>query len=426
MLPATDDRKWTEELHGYGPQFYVLGPLPNDVNVDPLDAELSQATSIDPSVPVSAAGKTFYWRPYEFSWRMGKQGNLGHQGYHGLKRTVTDDFLCLGKEKRGLNETCYVNEIDGAKYYVWTCATVKEASTAEILYSRKPPADKSHTSPVLTPAAVYVNGTLVPESAQSVVLQAGVNPLLVRYDSAGRGHLVLRRKGAPMPVQRTPLAMRWFDDAGVIPFDIWGGERSAEWFRFTTAPGTCAIRVHARGKVESWLDGTPMRAKQDGRFVVARPVARAATVALRVLPEQAGLTGGALIPEPIAVETDGKGVLEPGDWSQIGILNNYSGGVRYRTSLTLNAQEAQSKAALDLGNIAGTAEVLVNGKKAAVLVAPPWKTEVTGLLKKGENRLEVLVYNTLSNHYQTIPSRYRGSPMSGLLGPVTVRYHQVD
>ena len=36
----------------------------------------------------------------------------------------------------------------------------------------------------------------------------------------------------------------------------------------------------------------------------------------------------------------------------------------------------------------------------------------------GENTLEVLVYNTLANHYQTIPSRYRGNPASGLIGPV--------
>jgi hypothetical protein len=44
--------------------------------------------------------------------------------------------------------------------------------------------------------------------------------------------------------------------------------------------------------------------------------------------------------------------------------------------------------------------------------------EVTKLVRKGVNRIEVLVYNTLANHYQTIPSRYSGDPVSGLLGPV--------
>jgi hypothetical protein len=38
----------------------------------------------------------------------------------------------------------------------------------------------------------------------------------------------------------------------------------------------------------------------------------------------------------------------------------------------------------------------------------------------GATRVEVLVYNTLANHYLTIPTRYRGSPVSGLLGPVMI------
>ncbi len=34
------------------------------------------------------------------------------------------------------------------------------------------------------------------------------------------------------------------------------------------------------------------------------------------------------------------------------------------------------------------------------------------------DRIEILVYNTLVNHYLTIPTRYRGSLRSGLIGPV--------
>ena len=49
-----------------------------------------------------------------------------------------------------------------------------------------------------------------------------------------------------------------------------------------------------------------------------------------------------------------------------------------------------------------------------------------GLLCEGENTIEVLVYNTLANHFQTIPSRYRGSPESGLLGPVRLVFHDYE
>jgi hypothetical protein len=68
--------------------------------------------------------------------------------------------------------------------------------------------------------------------------------------------------------------------------------------------------------------------------------------------------------------------------------------------------------------VVATAEVHVNGSRIGVRVAPPWRLNVTGLMKPGNNRLEVLVYSTLANHYQTIPSRYRGKPEAGLFGPV--------
>ena len=417
MLPTTDDSQWKKQLHGYGPQFYVLGPLPDDVDGNALEAGLCKLKAVDLSVPVPANGKQFTWHAYEYSWRMGKEGDQGHQGFHGLKRVVTDDFLCLGKSAEGHNETRYEAEPTGQRYYLWTCATVAEATTATILVSREEPADKSHTSKVITPAAVYLNGAAVADIGKPVSLKAGANPLLVRYDQAGRGHFVMRRNDSPAAKARTPLSMRWNDDPGLILFDVSGGAQTPEWFRFVSAPGTNAITVHALGTVQAWLNGAPMKEMGNGRFVAANTSAPAAAVALRVIP-QPGSSGGAVIPEPAMIETDGSGVMALGDWSKVGILNNYSGGTRYTTTLSLTKDEAKGNVMLDLGSLVATAEIHLNGNKVAVLVAPPWKTDVTGFLRDGENKLEVLVYNTLANHYQTIPSRYRGNPVSGLLGPV--------
>jgi hypothetical protein len=417
MLPATDDSKWAKQLHGYGPQFYVLGPVPDDVDAKALDAELSKLKSVDPAVPVSAGGRSFKWWAYDFSWRMGKEGDHGHQGYHGLKRTVTDDFICLGKQAGGLNETKYEADKEGKRYYLWTSATAGKAMSADIVVSRGAPADKSHTSAVITPAAVFVNGEPVSDMDKPVSLKAGANPVLVRYDQAGRGHFVMRRHNTSVAKDRMPLSMRWYDDPGVIPFDVTAGSQPAEWFRFVSAPGTKAIDVKACGKVQAWLNGEPMKEKRNGQFVAEKVSAAAPVVALRVVPDT-GRSGGAAIPEPVVVETDGTGVLALGDWSQVGILNNYSGGTRYSTVFKLTKEEAKASVTVDLGSVVATAEISVNGDKVAVLVAPPWKADITKYLKEGENKLEVLVYNTLANHYQTVPSRYRGSPMSGLIGPV--------
>lgn len=422
MLPDTDDQAWETKLHGHGTRFYVLGPVPDDLVTEQLETELSQLTTVDPAVPVKIRDRNLSWKPYDFSWRFGKEGDPGHQGYHGLKGTITNDFICLGKPVGGLNETRYVDEESGRRYYLWTVATVSEPLSADIHFSQGAPADKSHTSPTLTPAAVYLNGKRVTDLKRPVALNAGPNPVLICYDHAGRGHFVLRRASSP-PAARARLAMRWYGDSAVIPLDVSSGEPAAEWFRFLSAPGTSAIHVHSLGQTQAWIDGKPMTNSEDGRFTAPQPSPTAAVVALRVIP-QIGSTGGSAIPEPIAVETDGSGTIPLGDWSQLGILNNYSGGVRYRTNFTLNEDEAKAHVTLDLGRVVATAEVHLNGSRVGVRVAPPWRFDVTGLLKPDENRLEVLVYSTLANHYQTIPSRYRGNPEAGLFGPVRLSLRQ--
>jgi hypothetical protein len=162
-----------------------------------------------------------------------------------------------------------------------------------------------------------------------------------------------------------------------------------------------------------------MRAVGHDRFEAGAPLPRAAVVSLRVVPE-IGVSGAAVFPDPIRLEC-GRGVAVPGDWSKAGVLECYSGGAWYRKDFTLDAAAAKGGVLLDLGSVVATAEVRLNGQAAGVLVAPPWRLDLSQFIKQGDNRLEVLVYNTLANHYRTVPTRYRGQPTSGLLGPVTLQ-----
>lgn len=126
------------------------------------------------------------------------------------------------------------------------------------------------------------------------------------------------------------------------------------------------------------------------------------------------------MPEPIVVETSEGGVMPLGDWSKLGILNNYSGGVRYSHEFTVTETEAKGRVMLDLGRVIATAEIVVNGQAAGVRVAPPWKFDISTCVQSGTNQIDVIVYNTLANHYQTTPSFFKGDPASGLFGPITV------
>ena len=132
-----------------------------------------------------------------------------------------------------------------------------------------------------------------------------------------------------------------------------------------------------------------------------------------------GYQGTGVICEPVKIKT-GKGLLDAGNWSETGALKYYSGGMYYRKQITIPKAETSGKVILDLGNVNASCEVKVNGKEVGILMRPPYKVEIGKYVKQGDNQLEVLVYSTLSNHYQTIPTPYRGDGVAGLLGPVSL------
>jgi hypothetical protein len=280
----------------------------------------------------------------------------------------------------------------------------------------------------LTPAAVYLNGAQIDATGGPVKLGAGSNPLLLRYDGPGRGHFALQRSGAPEPSSRTPLSMRWYDLSGLVPFDPWpGATKPVGWYRFLAPPGLRGMVVTARGELRAWADGRPLRVESrralprgamEYSVALPGPSPRPVRVALRIEPAR-GFYGGAALPDPVLLEC-GPGLLGAGDWSQGGALECYSGGAWYRRTVPLPPERARGRVFLALGDVAATAEVRVNGRPAGVRVAPPWRFDVSELVRPGENRIEIRVFNTLANHYLTIPTRYRGSTRSGLIGPVRI------
>jgi len=115
-----------------------------------------------------------------------------------------------------------------------------------------------------------------------------------------------------------------------------------------------------------------------------------------------------------------------GDWSMINGLRAYSGGAIYRKSIFLNEDDIKNKLVIDLGQLVSSAELTVNGKSAGIKLSPPWNFDISKLVKPGENKIEVLVYNTLANNYTSVPTWYRGGIVSGLIGPVTIYSYRTE
>ncbi|MCC7497362.1 MAG: hypothetical protein IT160_07280 [Bryobacterales bacterium] len=117
-------------------------------------------------------------------------------------------------------------------------------------------------------------------------------------------------------------------------------------------------------------------------------------------------------------------------------IRYYSGAATYSVTFQAPTAASNTVAELDLGTLHNLAEVSLNGHNLGVLWKPPFRTDITGLLNPGVNRLEVKVVNLWPNRMigdASLPAGRRftrtnmlrytaNSPLlpSGLLGPVRI------
>jgi hypothetical protein len=114
----------------------------------------------------------------------------------------------------------------------------------------------------------------------------------------------------------------------------------------------------------------------------------------------------------------------------------YSGTAIYEKTFTLSAENENSKLFLDLGNVRELAEIKVNGKSCGIVWSPPFRADISGAIKSGENKLEIAVVNFWPNRIigdASLPEAQRltqtnirrltaKTPLepAGLFGPVAI------
>jgi hypothetical protein len=424
MDASLEEAGWDTVSISYGRRFWALGPLPGGVDSIRLETMLRQESSVGHGMTVKVGNRQVAWKPYEFSWRYGLKGNPGRQGYHGLKEWMHDDIIQTGRAIRdwpGVPRPRIVAGPAGSTWYFWSTILSDADQEASL--------EKGD----LEPTGIWVNGQPVTNGSTNVYLHRGRNPVLLRYSSPGTGFVVFtKRTFDDNWKQKIPLATHWLANPSVLPYDTYPANSvQVGWYRFQAPPGLQSIEMATVNQPQVWINGkeVPVNRFDPGRGWFADsliPVWKATAygtvpavskVAVRLRMEP-GNFGGAAFIDPIRLDC-GKGRIRLGDLAGEPSLRTYSGGMWYRKTVLLNASQAgASKLTLDLGDLVASAEVYVNGKPAGVRVSPPWTFDVTGRFKSGENRLEILVYNTLGNYFLTVPSSYTGKTRSGLIGPV--------
>ena len=410
------DNSWQKLTCAYGKQFLKLGVLP----VLPSEQEILKMIPQKEGETVEIGNMNYKWNSYGFSWQHGVEGDYGHQGYHGLKGQMYDNFIRLGKLEVYKHSLRRAPEPAGNFYVLYTNVIAPSDGTFEILTGET------------KPSLFFINGTKTDTNSTFATLKKGANPVVLVYNKACETYLVFRKVNTPR-LSKQPVSMCWYQDDGVLPYDFEGTSPSSGLFAFESAPGLQSFTFSAYGKVQIWADGISQKVSEgqkqgDGltarQVNLANPKPASTQIVLKV-DFQPGYRGMAAIPEYFK-QTCSAGTIALGDWSEIDGLRAYSGGALYRKTIAISPDDLKNKLEIDLGDLVSSAELFVNGKSAGIRLSPPWSFDITPFAKSGENKIEVMIYNTLANNYTTIPTRYRGEIKSGLIGPVSLIVSEKD
>ena len=393
--PQFNDQEWEEGIYGYG----------------------TIAETRSDSCP--------NWETIPFSWQYGVWDNPGSQGYHGLKSKVSDAFFILDKGGRQQFRTyVYAPKTD-----VYRIEQI-QVPADKLLIDNKEFTDKEIrlTEGWHALQAEYLNTTKTSYTNKTGAFR----------DFRPRGTVVLVPAQSKLPTKPSiyadEVAMVW-THADHLPYDPYQGKYKRWNYRFRSVPGLEEMTFALRGTdLKIWVDGQELPTsailtidkKSDGihfyQVVLPKKEQKIREIAFSVTA-QMGYQGTAVIAEPVKLKT-GKGLLHAGDWSKTGALRCYSGGMIYKKNFLITQEQQQNNIELVLGNVIATCEVKVNGKPMGILMSPPYRMDISSAVQAGTNEIEVLVYSTLANHYQTQPTPYRGDPQAGLIGPVTLSFNK--
>jgi hypothetical protein len=202
----------------------------------------------------------------------------------------------------------------------------------------------------------------------------------------------------------------------------------------------------ATGALEIWnartgrIEAAPHRTNENR--IVAEITLEPASSRLVVIRRDGSSARPAPVLRPILTLTEpweaqfpnaGKRLRELVDWTSFEELQHFAGTATYRTRFRLR-RLPKGETMLDLGRVCDVASVSINGKPAGIAFEPPYRVEVTGLLRVGENELVVNVANRAENgitpdnwkpgyffvnrdYKDYDPGKAQVHP-SGLLGPV--------
>lgn len=408
-----DDSNWPEFTYSFGPYWYAIGPFEEEKEPKKLLGK-AIAGEIDLTISVESGGRSFQWERYNFSKKYGYEGKDVHNKIGDGLLGVSENFLVFDAPGNDRNFVRYLFT------YIYS------PEECDLVFNFGGKAE--------FPRQAWINGKQIilvdqkmAEAQSPLYLNKGWNSVLLRMTHLkGRDihTFAVFQKTITEPTHNpyVPL-LRWFTRSQKLTFDIMPKKKNCVgWYRFAGPPGLRSIKLNLKGyRVQTWINGSPAVVRER-KITLTSPVKEVSQIALRV-EQEPGCYAGAAFPKPIAFECE-QGKIPPGDWCDFA-LTTYSGSAVYIKTVNLEKYHLKGKVLLDLGRVSTVAEVYINGKSAGIRMGRPYRFDITKLVRKGENQIQIKATNTLANHYSVgYPSKYvyDGQTVSGLLGPVKIQF----
>jgi hypothetical protein len=406
---------WNKVTYTYGDEFFGSGATNKYLS----DEELSALKTIPEN-----------WKPYSYSRRWGVEGDPGHQGYHGIKMVMNPEVIRLGKLAFTATTTFRHPELEGKYYYLFTTVKAPYSGNYQVLALDSCPEDvKYHTRKgeyptneySALPSRCFINGQKT-AMAKSMYLHKGINTVVLCYDHPVMTYFFFRDPKQTI-AQQKPLALPWYKDASLLPFDPYGSNKGYGWYCFNSAPGLKGFSFQTDALPKVWVNGKQETVTKEGdrcSVSLSTVADRPAKVAIcMVLPY--GVKGGAAFKSELK-QTTGIGIIASGDWGKTDGLETYSGGMKYTQNVQIDRKMMVGKVFLKISDLSSSVIVKVNGHYVDTRVCADWNFDITDFVKQGSNKVELTIYNTASNHYKTIPTQFRGDAPSGMLGKAYICY----
>ena len=343
---------------GEGVKLLLLGPFPEETDTVEIEREISTIKCPDMEDIYEIDGREYKWSEYSYSDTIDSIDGYGR-------------FVC-----KIANESAV--RLPQGKCYLWTAVKSEQEDEIELLSGYRP-------------RRLYINGTFY-DSNRKIRIKAGINNILMRFDSGCETYLHFRslmRMEADSP--NTMLEYRY----DPYPYK----EKEICTLDAELPPNISGIVIKAFSEPSVFVDSSKINLagvsghdtlEKAYRYVISPSSDGKRKKLIIELAETDGCYGGGVLAGPVELYfRDSVAELEA--IYGLECLEELNGSIVYEKSFFID--EVNSRICVSCSGASRIISLSVNNSKSLLMLAQPYKADITELVRAGNNKIVITSYS---------------------------------